>query len=181
MRLFMKKIVKLIIPSLCIFGLIGCNNTFESNTNNVNSKKIDFDNIQYTSEASKITGNLFSLQIKTCQKAVDAVSAYIDNSTAARMAYGEIDFCDIGNFLPEDLSTLKRKKIASNRATNIEETISLEEELNEIVESYEESLKEITPDNSKAISVEGINTSEEGYLFGDDASIPFNLIQFKEL
>ncbi len=135
-----------------------------------------FENISYSSEVSKIIGNLFDLQIKTCKKAVSTVSEYVPTIEEARTLSTEIDFSDIGKLLPEDLSLLTRS--ISNQSRNLcSETITLEEELNEIKSEYLHTLKEIEPDHSNAITVEGINTSETGYVFGDDEEIPFESIQ----
>lgn len=172
----MKKVIKkVLLVSLCTICLVGCKDFF-NHKNYENSNNITFENISYSSEASKVTGNLLALQIKTCEKAINTVSAYIDKPVTTRSVSVETDFIDIGNFLPADLSTLKRN-VSSGVRTASDKTVTLEEELNEIVQEYEVSLDAIKPDHSKAITVEGISSSETGYLFGDDAEIPFDSLQ----
>lgn len=171
----MKKSIKInLILTLCILPFVSCNTSLkEGKQNSLNS--IEFENISYSSEASKTIGNLFDLQIKTCEKAISTVSEYVP-AIEARELSAEIDFDDIGKLLPNDLSLLKRS--ISDEARNLcNETISLEDELNEIKNEYLNTLKEIEPDHSNAITVEGINTSETGYVFGDDAEVPFESIQ----
>lgn len=73
----------------------------------------------------------------------------------------------------------KHPTILLHFETSYEKIVTLEEELNEIVQEYEVALDAIKPDHSKAITVEGINSSETGYLFGDDAEIPFDSLQAK--
>lgn len=171
----MKKVRKNLVFVICVLSLISCSNSFNSNKCET-SNNTTFENTSYSSEASKVIGNLFELQIKTCEKAVNTVSLYTDEQNSSRSIFNELDFNDIGKYLPSDLSLLKRTVSKDSRSV-AGETITLEEELNEIVNEYEDSLKEIMPDYSKASIVEGVNISESGYIFGNDAEIPFCSIQ----
>ena len=182
MKTFRKMANKVLITCLVVsiglfLGLsISCNATFNVKFKDEKYCYLNFDNMVYSSEASKITGSLLGLQIKACEKAINTVSMYIDDSSTARNISNKINFEDIGNLLPADLSTMKRT-VSKNARSIEEETITLEDELNEIRKEYESSFTELIPDHRKALTLEGINASETGYLFGDDAEIPFNSIQ----
>lgn len=171
----MKSLKQGLFIFLFLLSLIGCNN-FLNIAEVKKSNEINFETLSYSTEASRITGNLLSLQLKTCNKAVETVSFYVNNDIASRMLIGEIDFNDIGHYLPKDLSKLKRTINTDARSLE-EKTVTLEEELNQIVSDYNTSLLEIIPDHSKALTLEGINASETGYLFGDDAEIPFDSLR----
>lgn len=168
--------VKKFFFPLVAFTLLSCNNLLLEKED-VNKRTVDFKDINYTSEASRIIGDLFNLQIETCEKAIDTVSLYVDDSSSSRMLIKDVsDFTELGKRLPTDLSTLQRN-VSKNCRSAEETTITLEEELNAIVEEYQSNLKKITPDHTKAATVEGINVSETGYLFGADAEIPFDSLQ----
>ncbi len=182
MKTFRKMANKVLITCLVVsiglfLGLsISCNATFNEKFKDEKYCYLNFDNMVYSSEASKITGSLLGLQIKACEKAINTVSMYIDDSSTARNISNKINFEDIGNLLPADLSTMKRT-VSKNARSIEEETITLEDELNEIRKEYESSFAELIPDHRKALTLDGISASETGYLFGDDAEIPFNSIQ----
>ncbi len=166
---------KLFIGSVFLITLIGCNNQIKINEV-AQERSINFEESNYTSEASKTIGSIFDIQIKACKKASKAVFNYVEEPKLSRKAFGGLEFVDLGELLPEDLSLLTRTVDEGNRSAT-STIISLEDELNLISEEFKEELLKITPDYSDAIKVEGINVSETGYLFGDDAEVPFDSIR----
>lgn len=149
---------------------IGCSNLVTNN-----GKKSDYS----SSKLSQNLQNIIELQSNSVRAGINAVSKYVDlTSISDRSIANNLDISNIDNFLPSDLSLLKRSVQNNERSVNNEEKIiTLESELNDIIYNYQTSLQTLVPDPSKALSIPDIVSSETGLILGDDAEIPFNSIE----
>jgi hypothetical protein len=112
-----------------------------------------------------------NLQLDAAQKGVEAVNEYIDiqavSEQARAAADGTIDLFTIGEYLPADLSTLKRTKAGDGRSVEGSE-VTLEEELDQIAAEFAEQLQAILPDPEKALTLPYVGAGDGGILIGGD-------------
>jgi hypothetical protein len=107
----------------------------------------------------------------------------IENLSSRSLASDEACLTEIGDYLPADLSTLKRtvEKDSRNAETEADikevEEITLQDELSAIVEQFNNSLEELIPNPEKALSLPFVSEAEDGLLIGDDMIIPFKSIE----
>jgi hypothetical protein len=89
-------------------------------------------------------------QIIAVEDVIETVEKYVDipEQESARSAGNVmIGLEGIGRYLPDDLSTLTRTKVQlAGRSASDEVTISLQDELNEILASYEHEMRLLVPD-----------------------------------
>jgi hypothetical protein len=134
--------------------------------------------LQSAPDASKVANTykkIVGLQLDYAQKGVEAVSEYINipvQTINRSAASGTVDFESIGNLLPDDLSTLRRIKPALDRNAGGED-ITLEEELNILIEDFSAELEAALPDPEKALTLDFVEGTDEGLLIGGDAIIPY--------
>jgi hypothetical protein len=130
---------------------------------------------------SKTYKRIIDLQLDYAQKGVETVQEYIEIPHNARSVdETPIDFADIGAYLPDDLTSLKRIKKGSARSLtgdSTEEEISLEEELNALANQFSAEFQDALPDPEKALTLPFVTGTDEGLLIGDDSLIPYNSIQ----
>jgi hypothetical protein len=106
----MKKLIYSLALLIAV-AFVSCNNDDGLLASKNGSQKVS----SIASTYKKIVG----LQLDYAQKGVDAVNKYIDiPQNATTRGYGEetIDMNNIGDYLPADLSTLKRKRTINTRA-----------------------------------------------------------------
>ncbi len=155
------------------FLLFGCNQGIEKTEIEANAK--DYSNF------TKKYLTVLELQNESVLKGIETVSKYIDiDCSPNRSLITSYSLDDINLLLPSDLSLLKRnkEKIKNGRFVIGEtEEITLREELDEIVEEFNEGLSQLIPNPSKALSLDYINGTETGILIADDVEIPFNSIE----
>ena len=136
----------------------------------------------YSSSLSKTFHTLTNLQISTLESAIDIFEDYgllSKSSRSSRELYANL--MDLGTILPDDLSLVKRKCLAhlsmQERQAVLEEETSLQDEINELVKSFQESFKENLPDPTPALSLSFVDSTNEGLIIGGDSIIPFNSVQ----
>jgi hypothetical protein len=133
--------------------------------------------LESTSKVAKTYKSLVGLQMDYAQKSVDTISEYVDiQEINARSVQGTVDFANIGDLLPKDLSTLKRVKPGLDRSVEGEE-ITLEEELDALAEDFSAELQEMLPDPEKALTLPFVEGTDEGLLIGGDMVIPYDSIE----
>lgn len=92
--------------------------------------------------------------VRAAEAAVKTVEEYVDiPEEALRSAGGSLDIEAIGNYLPDDLSTLTRTTGARNAAGEAE-TTNLEAELERIAEEFDTAVSALVP------SLEGVELPE---------------------
>lgn len=162
------KLSKITVLVLCVLSFGSCKNFYDVGKSDNESLPVS---IKCSSQASQTIADLWNLQIIACEKAEQAVNCYVQEPVYAKSVSSNMSFDDIGKYLPADLSTLTRSCSKSRSASGV---ISLKEELDSIAAEYEAGLKKIIPDHTKSVSLAGINATETGYVFGDDAGLPFD-------
>jgi hypothetical protein len=161
----------------------GCKNGFDEETGTRSAKSASdiaaaLQSSPSTSKVGSTYKNLVGLQLNYAQKGIDTVSEYVDiPNDSERSAYGgPIAFADIGNYLPDDLSTLKRRKPGLNRAAGDVE-VTLEEELAVLVEDFTSEFQAALPNPEKALTLDFVEGTDEGLLIGGDMIVPYNSIE----
>jgi hypothetical protein len=131
-----------------------------------------------SSNLTKTYKKIVGLELDYAQKGVDAVQAYIDlPEEIARSAGTElIDFSEIGRYLPSDLSSLKRIKPGDSRNA-LPEEVTLEDELNVLIEEFSLQLHEALPDPAMALTLPFVTGTDEGLLIGGDMVVPYGSLE----
>jgi hypothetical protein len=133
------------------------------------------------SNLSKTYGRIVDLQLDYAQRGMETVQEYIDIPNSARSAgKTTIDFADVGAYLPDDLTSLKRIKKGSSRSLagdSAEEEVSLGEELNALTDQFSMEFQDALPNPEKALTLSFVTGTDEGLLIGDDSLIPYNSLQ----
>jgi len=155
----MKKIRNTVIAVgiVSIAILTGCQNIIEHTTQETELTENDF---------STVTGKIAFIQTTEMKKALSAIENYIDIPKET-MRSGEKTIEDITSYLPDDLSTLKRKKDLKSRNSIENDEITLDEELQTIINDYKASIASIIPDPTPASNLEYVNI-EDGFLYMED-------------
>jgi hypothetical protein len=127
-----------------------------------------------SSNLSKTYKKITGLKLDYAQKGVDTVQAYIDLPTEITRSAGAepVDFSEIGRYLPSDVSSLRRVKPNDSRNAFVEE-VTLEDELNALVEEFSLQLLEALPDPSMALTLPFVTGTDEGLQIGGDTIIPY--------
>ncbi len=144
------------------------------------SEKVSTENFPKGNSIAESYISMLNLQTSSLENGLNAISNYIDIDSSARSALsGEISLDELDDLLPQDLSQFKRIRDSSSRTATGEESeyITLEEELDEIAENFENQLKEMLPDPSDALSLDYVSGTNTGLLIGDDMEIPYNSIE----
>ncbi len=133
------------------------------------------------SEVAKKCLDVMNLQAEAARKGVEIVSKYIDLDGEQSRCLGNdgVEFDFIGSILPSDLSLLKRTRSISggNRTVGTYEEVSLEDELEEVVEEFKISMTSLIPDPTDALSLDYVVANENGIKISDDVEIPYNSIE----
>jgi hypothetical protein len=131
-----------------------------------------------SSNLTKTYKKIVGLELDYAQKGVDAVQAYIDlPEEITRSAGAEfVDFSKVGRYLPSDLSSLKRIKPGDSRNV-LPEEVTLEEELNSLVEEFSLQLQEALPDPTMALTLPFVTGTDEGLLIGGDTIVPYGSLE----
>ncbi len=155
--LMLKWFIGLVIGS---FLLLGCKQNFE------NAKGSSL--CQTYEEPKTVTGKAAKSYTDTIERLFTTINEYIDiDSTLAARSLAEDaitaeEFLTmIQEILPEDLSTLKRIRKASNRSAEIQEEVSFEQELNEIIFDWDNTLSELLPDLTILENIQGITINND--------------------
>ena len=123
----MKRKLFALLMSCIVSGMLfwGCSNGIEEK-----------DVFEGRSSMSKTYVSMINLQKNAAEAGVEVVSKYTDiKLDSCRAANGFVDFNDIGSYLPNDLSSLKRTVDTGTR-NGAKEEVTLEEELAEIAENF---------------------------------------------
>lgn len=168
----MKKGKCLLILSVGIF-IVGCRQGISNLYDNERNSYSDF-----TKKCLDIT----DLQTDAANKGIEIVSKYIDIGTpSSRNLNNEtVDFDFIGSLLPDDLTLLKRTKLVVGEKRSLgacEIETNLENELNEVVYEFKNSITQLVPDPSAALSLGYVTGSETGIKISDDTEIPYDSIE----
>lgn len=155
--------------------MAGCNNLLEFKTND--SSEQDYipitERVSVEGLASKTSKSVFHL-VKTVECATDAMSQYITIANEARSLYG-ISLESLGAYLPNDLSTLKRIRPVLANARDVtdgaETTITLQEELDNLVEEYNTELCDLVPSFDDIAPIEGIRVENGLIYLSDDKAV----------
>lgn len=155
----MKKVRNTVIAVgiVSIAILTGCQNIIEHTTQETELTENDF---------STVTGKIAFIQTTEMKKALSAIENYIDIPKET-MRSGEKTIEDIASYLPDDLSTLKRKKDLKSRNSIENDEITLYEELQTIINDYKVNIASIIPDPTPASNLEYVNI-EDGLLYMED-------------
>ncbi len=163
----MKRKLFTLLMSCIVSGMLfwGCSNGIEEK-----------DVFEGRSSMSKTYVSMINLQKNAAEAGVEVVSKYTDiKLDSCRAANGFVDFNDIGSYLPNDLSSLKRTVDTGTR-NGAKEEVTLEEELAEIAENFTSDFEALLPDPSKALTLPFVSESEDGLVIGGDAVIPYKSI-----
>ena len=171
----MKKISKIVLALVAAVTLFGCKGQVENKEKEISPKN----------NLSKTYISMIELQKGVAEAGIETVSKYvnIENLSSRSLVSDEAWLTEIGDYLPADLSTLKRtvEKDSRNAETEADikevEEITLQDELSAIVEQFNNSLEELIPNPEKALSLPFVSEAEDGLLIGDDMIIPFKSIE----
>ncbi len=156
----MKNIISKILTVLCLAAMVCC-----SNENLVKGKESTTTTI-YTpqTEAGKTYSNFTNLMTSSLKTGLETVEQYVDIRSNGRS--GDVKTLEeIGNLLPNDLSTLKRT-VVTGRGENVE--ISLDEELENIIADFNEKVEQIKPNPSEAQTLDYCDPTTDGVIIGGD-------------
>lgn len=130
------------------------------------------------SQLSQTYKKIIDLELRYAQKGVDLVQEYVDlpEPAARNAATSELDFTDIGTYLPADLSVLTRMK-PGKTTRSLPQEVTLEQELDALAEQFYQEFTDALPDPEKALTLPFVTATEEGIQIGDDAVIPYNSLQ----
>ena len=152
--------IKNVIVSTGIVSVVlltSCQNTVDFPSQETELVENDF---------STTTGKIAFIQTNEMKNAMMTIEKYIDiPKEAVRSGQKTID--EIALYLPEDLSTMKRKNELKSRNSTENDEITLEEELQGIIDEYKASIASIIPDPTPAKSLEYVNI-ENGFLYIED-------------
>ncbi|MDR1230428.1 MAG: hypothetical protein LBK61_03380 [Spirochaetaceae bacterium] len=171
-------VIGLLILGCDVHGIDAASRTGETADEEMSNPIAELQSAPDTSKVAGTYKKIVGLQLGYAQKGVETVSAYIDIPEAAGRSAdsGTVDFESIGKLLPDDLSTLKRIKPASDRSAEGEE-ITLEEELNILIEDFSAELEAALPNPEKALTLDFVEGTDEGLLIGGDTVIPYNSLE----
>jgi hypothetical protein len=165
------------VIGICI---LGCDNL-----NNPNTKTVEYTPLNERVSVGSLESSFSKAvwyMMDASEKAVEAAENYIDipGEEAARKVNDSriLDMQLLGSYLPDDLTTLKRKSRGANTRNieDLEETINLQDELNVIVEEYNEALMALVPSVEDVVLPEGVKI-EDGFIYlSDDEIVPQNTL-----
>lgn len=135
-------------------------------------------NINYIPETTtgKTYKSMLLLMKDSAEKSLEAISKYDDGSISNGIASksirngGALDIEDLSNMLDNDIFK-KTRMLSSSKGIGNGETITLEEELDDIVEEYQNKVKNIAPDISLIVAVPGISKTEDGMILIENRAI----------
>lgn len=165
---------------MCISG---CKNPFSD------SKKSDIqhayvpitERVEEKALRSKTSKSVFNL-VHTVESAVQAVEQYIQIPDTERSLTG-MDLEDIGKYLPADISTLKRRVKTGNgrsltgNATETETTISLQDEIDTLIEDYNEELISLVPSLENVALPDGVTVQDGLIYLSEDETVAQHSIE----
>lgn len=165
----MKKTTRIVLALAVSVTLCGCQEQ-------VNQEKKSF---IPRNNLSKTYISLIEIQKKAVSAGLKAVDKYIDLETPSRSVYSNNNnISEIGKYLPDDLTTLRRTIETYTRNAEITgEEISLQEELSEIIDEFNSEFVELMPNPNKALSLPFVSATEGGLRIGDDTIVPYNTIE----
>jgi hypothetical protein len=144
---------------LCVFGIIGfilvigfslisCNTPIDET---VKTEK-KYTPLRERVPVDTLSSNLAKATwytVDAVESALEVLEKYVDIPESAARSTGSSvpNLKSLGNFLPDDLSTLKRKSVKSGRAVEDTEDsgITLQEELNDILSNFNENMSLLVP------------------------------------
>jgi len=105
-----------------------------------------------------------NLQAEGLQESYDIVSRYV------AIPSEESNYENLGEYLPEDLSSLTRVDSNNN-------TITLEQELDSVVRKFDSKFKQVLPDTTSALSLSYVSSDVDGIKIDEDSVIPLNSME----
>lgn len=142
-----------------------------------------FDGTKWAENANPIAQNYISmvkLQKSALENGLSAISQYIniDEEVDRSALSTEMAIEDFECLIPDDISCFKRLRSTDSRSvSNEEEYITLEEELDEIAENFEQEFEKLLPEPTDALKLDYIAKTESALLLGDDMEIPLKSIE----
>jgi hypothetical protein len=118
-------------------------------------------------------GKMAHLMSDTANEAVDTVGKYVDLDTMEERGLEGDGIESLGQLLPNDLTTLKRKVgPEEGRAVDAGTEVTLDQELKEIKKEFDAKVEAIMPDPTPAKTLPGVEIDQESIKVGDDQAVP---------